>query len=244
MHTRSPDLVAWLRSRVLAASADGLVLPLRATLESGVVARLSQLAAPDRVLGVIVRGHAAQANGDQAALLASHLQLPTITVETPGAGLFSDLEAVVASLPRRQRPEGDAPAIAADLAQRLRMAALYFVAGAQNYLTAGTLDRTDLTLGTFVRYGDEAVDLLPLGSVLRSEVLALAADLELPAPLREAAIAADAERRHHVGVSHHHLEEYIAAGPDAVAPAVALKIERLMRESERKRGPAAVPDSG
>jgi NAD+ synthase len=242
MHTRSQDVAAWVRSRVMAAGAAGVAVPLRGTIESAVVARLSQLAMPDRVLGVILRGDAADADGGEAAVLAGYLQLPAVTIDMPAAGVFSNLDTAVASVPRGSRDNSDGPGRRADLGERLRMAALYFVAESMNYLTAGTLDRTDLILGTFARYGGEAVDVLPLGSVLRSEVLALAKDLQLPPALGESAIAADEARRGTVGVSHHHLEQYLAEGPDAVAPAVALKIERLMRESERKRRAAAVPE--
>jgi NAD+ synthase len=193
---------------------------------------------------VILGGEPSDAEAGGAGELATYLQLPTVTIDVAGAGMFSNLDAVAASFPRRNHDDGDGePGTRRDLAQRLRMAALYFAAESLNYLTAGTLDKTDLTLGTFARNGDEAVDVLPLGSVLRGEVLALAKDLQLPPAFGESAIAADEARRAAVGVSHRHLEQYLAEGPDAVAPAVALKIERLMRESERKRGAAAVPES-
>ena len=65
------------------------------------------------------------------------------------------------------------------------MAAVHFVADSLNCLIAGTLDRTDLTLGAFTRYAESDVDLLPLGTALRSEVIALARDLELPPGLAE-----------------------------------------------------------
>jgi hypothetical protein len=38
------------------------------------------------------------------------------------------------------------------------------------------------------------------------------------------------------GLNHGHFERYLTDGPDGVAPATALKIERLMRASERQRG--------
>ena len=66
------------------------------------------------------------------------------------------------------------------------MAKVHFVADSLNCLIAGTLDRTDLTLGAFTRYAESDVDLLPLGNVFRSEVIALARDLELPGELADA----------------------------------------------------------
>ena len=89
------------------------------------------------------------------------------------------------------------PAVTADrewtrgagLRQRILMAAIYFVADSLNYLVAGSLDRTDLTIGTFTRHGDAAVDLLPLGQLLKSEVMAMAGELQVPPPILEPAQA-------------------------------------------------------
>ena len=128
----------------------------------------------------------------------------------------------------------------AGLRQRLQMAAAYFVADSLNYLVAGSLDRTDLTIGSFTRHGDSAADLLPLGALLKSDVLALANDLEIPRAIIERAetdakSARDADYGA-TGLTHGDLERYLADGPDGVAPATALKIERLMRAGERRRG--------
>ena len=129
----------------------------------------------------------------------------------------------------------------AGLRQRLQMAAAYFVADSMNYLVAGSLDRTDLTIGSFTRHGDSAADLLPLGALLKSDVLALANDLEIPRAIIERAETDALSTRDTdygaTGLTHGDLERYLADGPDGVAPATALKIERLMRAGERRRGP-------
>jgi len=131
----------------------------------------------------------------------------------------------------------------AGLRQRVLMAAIYFVADSVNYLVAGSLDRTDLTIGTFTRHGDAAVDLLPLGQLLKSDVLAMASELQVPSAIIERAQAEslsmpDSSYTSITGLTNADLERYLANGPDGVAPAVALRIERLMRTSERR---GAVP---
>ena len=60
------------------------------------------------------------------------------------------------------------------------MSALYFIANSLNYLVAGTGNRSELTIGYFTKHGDGAVDLLPLGRLLKSEVRELATSLEMP----------------------------------------------------------------
>jgi NAD+ synthase len=240
MHVRSTDLVAWLRTRVTSTGAEGLIVPLTDTLQTAVVTRLCQLAAANAVLGALQAAGADQRT--QARTLAQQLQLPVVDVECYGAiPLASELEAQVERL-RRKRPADleEAPPDNA-FSVRVSMAATHFVAESLRCLVVGTLDRTDLTLGTFTRYGESDVDLLPLGATLRNEVVALAQDLELPSSLLEQLRPADAAGLD-VGLTHHDLERYVADGPDGVAPAVALKAERLMRESERKRAAAEIPD--
>ena len=166
------------------------------------------------------------------------LQLPVVDVDCQSAAALADeLRAQVERIGRRRAPSPEAVSAPGTLSTRVHMAAVHFVADSLNCLIAGTLDRTDLALGAFTRYAESDVDLLPLGTAHRSEVIALARDLELPPGLAERfPLAPDAT------VSPQDLERYQADGPDGVAPAVALRIERLMRESERKRAPAELPD--
>jgi NAD+ synthase len=108
-----------------------------------------------------------------------------------------------------------------------------------NSLVAGSLDRTDLTIGAFTRHGDAAADVLPLGHILKSDVIAMANELQLPPPMIERAQAEalsipDTSTTNVTGLTNADLERYLSNGPDGVAPAVALRIERLMRASERR----------
>ena len=236
MHIRSADLVAWLRTRVTATGAEGLIVPLTDTLQAAVVARLCQLAVRDAVLGALL-----PAGADERALartLAEQLQLPVVDADCQSAAALADeLGAQVEKIRRRREPLSEAVSAPGTLSTRVRIAAVHFIADSLNCLIAGTLDRTDLTLGAFTRYGESEVDLLPLGNAFRSEVIALALDLELPPGVTERLPVG-----HSAGISHEDLERYQTDGPDGVAPAVALRIERLMRESERKRAPAEMPE--
>ena len=237
MHIRSAELVAWLRTRVTATGAHGLIVPLTDSLQAAVVARLCQQAVNEAVLCALIPSGAEERA--RAGALAEQLKLPIVDVESQSTALFADELAVhVERVRQRREPSPEAAAARGALSTRVRMAKVHFVADSLNCLIAGTLDRTDLTLGAFTRYAESDVDLLPLGNAFRSEVIALARDLELPDDLADRApIPED------LGTSHQDLERYQADGPDGVAPAVALRIERLMRESERKRSAAEMPQS-
>jgi NAD+ synthase len=135
----------------------------------------------------------------------------------------------------------------ANVKPRLRMSALYYIANAMNYLVAGTGNRSELTIGYFTKYGDGGVDVLPIGHLLKSEVRALARALEVPASIIEKPASAglwlgqtDEEE---MGFTYADLESYLTEGPEAVAPALAMRIERLIRASEHKRALPATPET-
>jgi NAD+ synthase len=46
-----------------------------------------------------------------------------------------------------------------------------------------------------------------------------------------------------MGFSYSDLERYLSDGPQAVAPALAMRIERLVRKTEHKRAHAVMPDA-
>src|SRR5438477_12022575 len=74
-------LAAWMRERVTEAGAQGLVVGLSGGVDSAVVARLSQLAAPGATVGVLMPCHSDPADERDAALVASHFSLPTVRVD-------------------------------------------------------------------------------------------------------------------------------------------------------------------
>ena len=126
------------------------------------------------------------------------------------------------------------------------MSALYFLANSLNYLVVGTGNRSELTVGYFTKHGDGAVDLLPLGRLLKSEVRMLARELEVPAAIIDKAPSAGLwvgqTDEDEMGFSYADLERYLTDGPDAVSPAMAMRIERLVRTSDHKRALALMPD--
>jgi NAD+ synthase len=126
------------------------------------------------------------------------------------------------------------------------MAALYFLANSLNYLVAGTGNRSEIAIGYFTKWGDGGVDLLPLGRLVKSQVRAIARELGVPAPIVDRAPSAGLwpgqKDEEEMGFTYAELERYLDEGPQGVAPAVAMKIERLVRASDHKRALPPVPD--
>jgi NAD+ synthase len=231
-----------------AAHADGFVVGLSGGIDSAVVTGLCAMAAPGAVLGVLMPCHSHAEDEAHGRLVADHFGIAVTRVDLapPFDALTSTLQA---ALP------GQAPADetrlkmgAANVKPRLRMTTLYFLANALNYLVVGTGNRSELTIGYFTKYGDGGVDVLPIGGLLKREVRALARDLDVPAVIIDkppsAGLWEGQTDEQEMGFSYADLEAYLLRGPDAIAPALALRIERLMRASEHKRALPLMPGEG
>lgn len=243
-------LVTWLDARLTASGARGFVVGLSGGIDSAVVARLCQLARKDTTLGVLMPCHSVAQDEADAWLLAEHFQIPAVCVDLAATydALLRDAGAALAPLPGRdQHPADDLRARLpiANLKPRLRMATLYFVANSLNYLVVGTGNRSELTIGYFTKYGDGGVDLLPLGHLVKREVRALARELGVPEPIIEkppsAGLWPGQTDESEMGFTYEDLDRYLTDGPQSVAPAIAMRIERLARASDHKREAAPVP---
>ena len=67
-----------------------------------------------------------------------------------------------------------------NLKARIRVAILYSYANTNNAIVIGTGNKTELTLGYFTKYGDGAVDILPIGNLYKQQVREIAAILKIP----------------------------------------------------------------
>jgi NAD+ synthase len=63
---------------------------------------------------------------------------------------------------------------------RLRMAFLYLLANAKNYLVCGTTDKSEDFVGYFTKYGDGACDIEPIIHMTKTQVRQLANELKIP----------------------------------------------------------------
>ena len=248
MPDRAERIAVWLRERVSASGTRGLIVGLSGGIDSAVVARLCQMALPQRVLGLLLPCYSHPQDEEDARLVANEFRIPSVTVNLnttfdalTGAlhGAIHGLrtEVAVADI-KQQVPE-------ANLKPRLRMTTLYFVANSLNYLVAGTGNRSEIALGYFTKHGDGGVDVLPIGSLLKSEVRDLARAIGVPDRIIDkppsAGLWVGQTDEAEMGFTYNLLEEYLEHGPSAVPPAIATRIEQLRAVSEHKR---ALPPIG
>jgi len=236
-------MAEWLRARVHDAGARGIVLGLSGGIDSAVVARVAQMAFPDGVMTVIMPADSDPQDAADAQLVAETFDLPVMTIDLarPLEALLVQTQQAIGTWPPGSAPDDEklAKMAQANLKPRLRMTTLYYVANRLNYIVAGTGNRTEIAIGYYTKYGDGGVDVLPLGSLVKSDVRALARELGVPARVIEkppsAGLWAGQTDEGEMGFTYAELEDYLLRGPDAVAPATVMKIERLARASEHKR---------
>ena len=243
---RSERIAAWMRQRLVASGSRGFILGLSGGLDSAVALRLSQLAAPSATIAAILPCHSDPKDAENAELVASHFSATTVRMDlsTSYDALLATLQPGLESAPKLSRPAPPAAPAAervllANVKPRLRMTTLYFLAEGLNYLVVGTGNRSSLAIGAFTKHGDGSADLFPLGRLAEGEVRAMASELGVPAPILNRAQSADEEE---MGFRYEELERYLDEGPQAVSPALAMKIERLIRARDLKLELTSMPD--
>lgn len=249
---RSEKIALWMRSQLSSAGARGFVVGLSGGIDSAVVARLAQMAAPGAVTAVLLPCHSDPQDERDALALASHFALATMGVDLSATYdvLAAEAEAALRVLPESVRSAAPSDPLhrrvpLANIKPRLRMATLYFIANSIDYLVAGTGNRSELAIGYFTKYGDGGADLLPIGHLLKREVREMAKELGVPRDIIDrpprAGLWLGQIDEDEMGFTYAELERYVEEGPQAVSPALAMRIERLTRSSDHKRMMPPIP---
>src|SRR4051812_49460151 len=94
-------IAGWMRRQLTASGARGFIVGLSGGIDSAVVARLAQLAAPGHVVGAILPCHSDPDDERDAQLVAAHFSLPTVHVDLSAAydALVADLQPPLHNLP-------------------------------------------------------------------------------------------------------------------------------------------------
>jgi NAD+ synthase len=181
-------IVQWMKDYAENAGSKGFVVGLSGGIDSSLIASLAVKAVgKENVVGISLPCQTRQDMKDDAVILAENLGITfeqvylDETYEALAQGLFIDTNCK------------DVQTLTfANMKARLRMTALYAVANQNNYLVAGTGNKSELMVGYFTKFGDGGVDMEPLGEYYKSEVYAMA-DLmpEIPEGPKTKAPSAD-----------------------------------------------------
>ena len=94
--------------------------------------------------------------------------------------VFTELKDMPYKLPVHDIPEDRLNRAYGNIKARLRMITLYHIAQIMNGIVVGTGNRTELEIGYGTKYGDDGVDIQPIGDLYKYEVYAVAKQLGVP----------------------------------------------------------------
>lgn len=173
------EITSFIRSYVEDAGADGVVVGLSGGIDSTVAATVAvEALGSERVLGLVLPTESTrESNTEDAVEVAESLGINYEMIDLqPVVDSFTD---AMGRLDEADDNDKNKKAVGNSKA-RLRMTSLYYVANARDLLVLGTGNRTELLLGYFTKYGDGGVDILPLGSLYKTEVRELARHVGVP----------------------------------------------------------------
>lgn len=169
-------LSARLSQHMQRAGFHEAVVGLSGGLDSSVTVCLAADALGEQhVSGVLLPSHATRREDTEHALqLARTLGIDTYRYD------ISDLSH---SISLRVHGHGLAPQsdlTNGNITARLRALLLYNIASRRNALVLGTGDRSEMLIGYFTKHGDGACDVLPIGSIYKTELAGIARELGVP----------------------------------------------------------------
>lgn len=227
------EAVEWIRDRVKNAGAKGVVLGMSGGIDSAVVAALVKRAFPDNCLCVTMPCYSDPIDEQHAKLAADSIGIEIKTVVLDKA--FDTMKMLVGA------KETDPKLAIANIKARLRMVTLYYHAGINNYLVAGTGNRSEMTIGYFTKYGDGGTDMLPIASFVKKEVRALAEYLNIPEIIitkpPTAGLWENQSDEKEMGMTYEELDNYILTGN--AREQVKSKVDMMYNRSQHKR--ASIP---
>ncbi len=169
----SNKIEKFISAYISKSSAKGLVIGLSGGLDSSVVLKLSVNAlGRSNVLGLVMPSATTPREDTAHAIdLAKKLRIRYHVIDIhPLIQKFEEI------LPENKEARGN-------LMARIRMSILYYYAGINGYLVAGTSDKSEIQIGYFSKFGDGAADIMPIAVLYKTQVRALAQYLGIPAAI-------------------------------------------------------------
>jgi len=234
--TEIRDRVAFIKETLVASGCTGLVFGNSGGKDSALAGILCKMACDD-TLGLIMPCGSRRNyldDRDDALELAAQYNIETRTVDlTP---VKTALELSLNDAVSLTKTAG------ANINPRLRMTALYAVAGSENRLVVGTGNRSETYMGYFTKWGDGACDLNPINDLTVGEMYELLRYLNAPEAILlkppSAALFEGQTDEKDMGISYERIDKFLLTG-EATEEELAI-IRRYHGSSEHKRKPIPV----
>lgn len=175
----------WLKNYAIEARVKGFVIGISGGIDSAVTSTLcAQTGLPTLCIEMPIHQPPAQVTRAQehiAQLKAKYDNVRDLRVD-----LTNTFDLFAESQDQNEDPTHLALTLA-NSRSRLRMMTLYYYAGLNGFLVAGTGNKVeDFGVGFYTKYGDGGVDISPIADLMKSEVYALAEYLQVPQSIQVA----------------------------------------------------------
>lgn len=179
-------IVNWLRDYARKARVKGFVVGISGGVDSAVTSTLcAQTGLPTLCVEMPIHQDSSQVNRGREHI--AQLQQRFANVAHAETDLTPVYEQFKSNVPISE-DEAKYNLSLANSRARLRMTTLYFHAGINGYLVAGTGNKVeDFGVGFYTKYGDGGVDVSPIADLMKSDVYALGGFLKIPESILRAA---------------------------------------------------------
>ena len=166
-------IISWLKEYAANAGVKGFVIGVSGGIDSAVTSTLcAKTGFPTLCLEMPIHQEKNQEN--RATRHISFLKNHFKNVRSTQVNLTPVFDSLVEAMPKVINEEDRFMSLANTRA-RLRMTSLYYFAGLENLLVAGTGNKVeDFGVGFYTKYGDGGVDLSPIADLMKSEVYSIA----------------------------------------------------------------------
>lgn len=244
--------VAFIKNTLLASGQKTLVLGISGGIDSCTCGRLAQLAvnelndndSENRYRFIAMRLPYGDQQDEADAQLSLDFILPserlTVNIKPATDALHEQVYGAVSAIQAIEEQSYEADFAKGNTKARQRMVAQYYVAGLTGGLVLGTDHSAENITGFYTKYGDGAVDLIPLFGLNKRQVRLVAKTLGAPEKIITKAPTADLEchdpgkeDEHALGVSYDQIDDFLEGKP--VETWVEEKLIHQYRITQHKR---------
>ncbi|MHA1974218.1 MAG: NAD+ synthase [Candidatus Hodarchaeales archaeon] len=234
----------FIRTRVREAGLEGVVIGLSGGIDSAVVASIAVRSLGANNVHGLFMPSSTTPEGDLEDVL---LLCKKLGISLKQVDIQNMIQAFCGSINEEETPTSMEWA---NLKPRLRQSIWYYYANKLKCLVCGGGNKSELMIGYFTKYGDGAVDILPIGDVYKTHVFQLGRYLEVPDNILNKAPSAglwsDQTDEEEIGMSYNLLDcilfgierfqndEEIASSLEISLTQVK-KVRSLIYKSEHKR---------
>lgn len=172
-------IINWLKDYAINAKVKGFVVGVSGGIDSALTSTLcAKTGLPTLCVEMPIHQAESQVSRAEEHIAQLKKRFDNVSeVRVDLTSTFEDFKSAVPSIDDKAKVDLSL----ANTRARIRMTTLYYLAGINSALVAGTGNKVeDFGVGFYTKYGDGGVDLSPIADLMKSEVYELAAYLGVP----------------------------------------------------------------